>query len=432
MDVKVVESGPCRHTLTITISPEDIRAQVDAAFSQASEQAQLKGFRAGRVPRKVIEKRFGEAIRAETKEKLINESFRDACSREDLLVVGRPEIEGIDDSPLKENESIEFTAHVDVRPKIEVKEVKGIEVDSQDTEVTAEDLDNALKQLADQKRTLKPIDEPAGAEDFVKLDMIFFTEGDDEIHRREGVQLNTAIPILGIDQEEYSAKLVGLAAGAEVEMPMTFPDNFEKEEVRNQEGKVKLVAHEVLRVQPAPIDDQLAKDYDFESLDKLREELQARIGEEKVNGEKSRQEEAVLTSILTEHPFPLPASLIEDQVNHQLAGFERKMREGTKMEDEEIKQKLDEARPEAEQQAENQVRRYFMLEAISLKEKIYITEGDIDSALQEIAAQHNAPIEAVREHYEAEDRLGDLRAGLLDRKVREFLRENAKITDKKG
>lgn len=432
MEVQVAESGPCRHTLTITIPPEGVREHIDAAFRQASQQVQLKGFRDGKVPRSVIEKRFGDAIRAEAKERLINESFRNACAQKDLSVVGRPEIEGVDETPLSAEESVEFKVHVDVRPTIELKSVKGLDLEVQDTAVNDEDVDAALAQLADQKKTLQSVDEPSVAGDFVKLDMTFLDTSGNEVHKREGAQLNTNIPILGIEQEEFSAKLVGIAKDGEAELPITFPDNFEKEEVRGQEGKVQLKVHEVLRVQPPAIDDQLAKDFDYESLEKLREDLQGRIGEEKERAEKHRQEESLIESALALHPFPLPSSLVQDQANHQLAGFEQRLREGGKLSDDEVKSKLDEARPEAEKQAEAQIRRFFMLDTIAREEQVYVTEGDVEDALREIAAQHNASLEDVRQHYENQELIGDLRANLMDRKVREFLRENAKITDNKA
>ncbi|MHC5064205.1 MAG: trigger factor [Planctomycetota bacterium] len=396
MDVQVLDSGPCRRTLTIKISPENIREHLDSAFQEASKQVQLKGFRPGKVPRQVLEKRYGDAIRAEAKENLINKSYESACDEHGLKVVGRPELEGLDEKPLDQDAGMEFQIHVEVRPELELGEVTGVEIQAEDTAVTEEDIDKALSQIADQKKTLNTVEEPVDEGDFVKVDL---------------------------------KKLQGTEKGSKFDIELTFPEAFEVEEVRGAKGKVKIEVHEVLRVQAAPIDDALAKDFDFDSLDALREELQGRIGEEKVKNEERRQEDLIIDTILNDHPFVLPESLLANEIQHRTNGLKQRM-ENAKVAAEEIEKHLESAKPELEKDSERGVRQYFLLDSIARKEKIFVTENDVDVELRNIAAQNNVPPDEVREHYEKNNLVTDLRLGLMERKVREYLREKAKITDK--
>jgi trigger factor len=428
MEVQLAEGGPCRRTLTIKISPEHVREHLDQAYRNASHKVKLKGFRAGKVPRQVLEKKFGEAIRAEAKESLINRSLEEALRQEQLSVVGRPKFDGIDDTPLEDDQTIEFRVEFDIRPQFELGEVKGIEVEAESTEVTDEDVESALGQLADQKKTLDTIAEPIAEGDFIKADLTFSNDAGETVLTREGVQLNTNIPVAGTDPEEFSRQLLEKEKGQSVDIELKFPPNFDVEELRGSKGTVTVAIHEVLRVQPAPIDDELAKGFDMESLDRLREHLRERIAEEKERGETSRREETILEVIANDHPFDLPESLVADQTEHQLESFRERLRRN-KTPDAEIDRQIEEVRGQAEQEATRRVRMYFVLDAIAKKEGISVSETDIDVELRALAAHHGVSPGEVRENYEKNNLLADLRLGILERKVREFLREHAQITD---
>jgi len=427
MEVQVAETGPCRKTLTIKVPPEKIREHVAQVYKTASDQADIKGFRRGKVPRRVLQQRFGDEILKEAKESLINTSFEDACKDHEIAFIGKPDVEGVDEAPLNEEQTLEFQVHLDVRPEFEVTNVKGVEVKAESSEVTEEDLESGLKQLAAQKRSLKTVEDPVEDGDFVKADLVFKKDGE-EILTRSGAQLNTNIPVVGTDQQVFADKLRGADKGKVLEMEIKYPDTFEKEEVRGQEGTLQITVHQVMRVVPPPMDDDLAKGFDYDSLDALKDDLRKRIGEEKVTAETARQENAIIDTLLNDNPFALPQSLVKDQKQHLLQQLEGQMRQGGAGDDD-VKQELVKHTEEAEKEAERRVRVFFLLDAIASSQKIFVTEGDMDVELRNIAAQNNVSPDQAREHYEKNDLLGDLRLSIMERKVREFLRDQAKITD---
>ncbi len=428
MEVTVADSGPCRRTLTIVIPAEEVQSHIDEVYKSASNQVNIKGFRPGKVPRKVLEKKFGDEILSEAKESLINRSFEEALREQELSPLGRPDVEGLDDSPLDSSKGLEFQVHVEVRPVFEVKSAKGLEVAAGTTDVTDEDVDNALQQLAGEKRTLQKVEEPVADGDFVKVDLAFKNEQGDVVSERKGVQLNTNIPVAGTDPETFGARLRGAEQGQNLDLEIEFPEGFEKEEVRGQKGTVEMAVHEVLRVIPAAIDDELAKGYDFENLDGMKEDLTRRLADEKVRANKARQEEELLNILIAENPFDLPEGMVAEQAKHGLREFEERLKQAN-MEEGEIKTRLETAEPEAREDAARRVRTFFLLDAVAKKEKIFVTEGDVDVELRNVAAQNNVSAGEVREYYEKHNLLADLRLGLMERKVRDFLRENAKLTD---
>lgn len=436
MEVLVADTGPCSRSLTITVPPAAVNEHLDRMYASAQQQIQMKGFRPGKVPRAIVEQRFGPSILAEAKEQMVNRFFGEACREKDINPVGKIAIDDFEKLTVKPGTSLQFTAKIDVRPAFELKAVKGLEVEKFDGEASEADIDNALKEIVHQKRTLQPTSEPAADGDFVKADYTFVDGSGNTVLTRKGVQLNTRIPIHGVDEAAYTAAVIGATAGKELTMPITFPANFEKEAVRGQTGSVKATVLEVIRVTPPPIDDALAKSLEFDDVAALRGDLKARISQEKQRLGKNRQEEQCLQALITMHEIPLPPSLVEEQQKASLGSLAHKMQQNGASEDD-IKKKLEESEGEAQQDAQRRVRLFFLIEAVARQNRLFVTENDIEQELRAIAAANSGPenqftAAQVRDHLERENRLGELRLGLLERKVRDFLRENAKIVDKKG
>jgi trigger factor len=436
MEVLVAETGPCSRALTVTVPPALVDEHLDQMFASAQQQIQLKGFRPGKVPRQIIEKRFGADILADAKEKMLNRFFGDACREKEINPVGRIAIDDFEKLEVKPGSALKFTAKLDVRPQFELRPCKGMEVDGFEVDASDADIDNAINEIAHQKRAMKTTTDAAQDGDFVRADYAFLDSAGNTVHARQAVQLNTRIPIHGTKEADYTAALVGATAGKQVEIPMTFPDNFEKTALRGQTGLVRLTAIEVLRVAPPPIDDAFAAGLEFESVAALRADLKERISLEKRRLGKQRQEEQCLQKLLDAHAIPLPPTLVEEQEQASLAALTKRLKDGGANE-EEVKKKLDESRAEAHQDAERRVRLFFLIEAVARQHKLFVTETDMDAELKAIAAANSGPEQQVtpaqvREHLDRERRLGELRLALLERKVRDFLRENAKIVDKKG
>lgn len=431
MQVQVAETGPCSRSVTVQVPIVAIREHVDAMYDSANQQVRMKGFRPGKVPRKMLEKQFSASILKEAKEQLISRFFNEACRAQQITPIGRIVIDDFEQIELKLDAELNFTVKIDVRPQFEVGESKGLEIQSYTTEVTEAEIDSALQEIANQKRSIQKVDEAAQKGDFVKVDLRFRDEQGNQVHERKGVQLNTNIPIAGTDAAEFEQALVGAIAGKPIELALTFPANFEKDAYRNQPGKAVLDVVEVLRVTAPPIDDSLAKGLDFESLALLREDLRGRIGTEKERIGKLQQEDQCLQQLLDRHTFQLPVSLVDEQQVASLRSFAQRL-EQAGMGKEDIEKKLEESKDEARTDAERRVKLFFLIEGVARQQKLFVTEGDVEGEIRKIAQANSVAPAAVVEHLEKNNQVGELRLALLERKVRDFLRENARLVDKKA
>ncbi len=436
MEVQVAENGPCSRSLQIKITPDQVSACLDQVYASAAEQVQVKGFRPGKVPRKMIEKMHGDALMQQAKEQLLNRYVGEACQEHEIQPLGRVKVDDFETLEVKSGEGFEFTAQVDVRPEFELPDATGVELPAFDGEANDEDIDNALKEVAHQKRSIQKVDEAVEDGDFVKCDYTFVDKDGGEVHKKTGVQLNTRIPINGVEAEAYSEALVGGKSGDEREMPITFPDNFEKEAVRGTEGTVKVHLHEVMRVAPPPIDDELAKAMDFESLEQMREDLRSRISEEKERLGKQSQEQAALDHLAEAAGIALPPSLVEEQQQSSLQAYgQRLQQEGVPVD--QIRERLEAAKDESLQDAERSVRMFFLIDAIAQQQELTVDESEVQAELEAIAQANSGPQQQITaaqvfSHLQEQNRLGELQLSLLERKVRKFLRENGRVVDKSG
>ncbi|PIE24167.1 MAG: trigger factor [Planctomycetota bacterium] len=429
MDVRVEEVGPCRKRLSVTVPAETVKKHVDAAYKAANQQVRLKGFRPGRIPRKVLQKQMGDAILAHAKEDLVSESFREAIGSQKLDIVGSPRLDISEDS-ISETEALSYTVDCDLRPEVTVGDIKSIALERNSSEPTDEEMQGALDQLALSKRKLETV---ADAEledgDFAKVDMRYELDGE-IILEKSGMQLSTRIPIAGTDAELFATKLRGLKSGDETEIELSYPEAFEKEEARGKEGKVHVKLSEIQRFVSPEIDDEFAKGFEMESADELREKLRERIREEKTRNEDFRLEEEILNQLFSQNEFPLPEGLVEEEANNRLKRYAEEL-EQQKASKEEIEKRVAEAREEATETSRLVVRNLFLVQAIASKEKLFVTEDDVRKELQRIASENNAELSAVQEHFEKENLFGELRFELSNRKVREFLKDKASITEAK-
>ena len=429
MEVQVEELGPCRKKLNVSLPAEQVKSHVEELFVTANKQYQMKGFRPGKIPRKILEKQFGEAIIAQAREDLVEKGFKEAILSQKLDVIGTPKVE-LGEEEFDAEKPFNFMIELEIKPEVKVGKVKEIEIETMPTEITEEEIENGLKELAQAKRKLATVDEPVQEGDFVKVDQSFILDGE-SILERKGLQIHTGIPVAGTDAEEFKAKLTGQEKGAEIELPINFPENFEKEEARGKTGTLKLTILEALRFQAPEINDEFAKGYEFDDLEALTKELRSRMGEEKERQNNRRIEEEALDALFAENPFELPAKIIEEETEGRLKQFIEELKQRGVAE-EQAKAQAEEARAEAEEDAKRTIRNLFLIEAIAKKEKLFVTETDVRNELQVIASENKVSLGDVQKEFETRNLFGELRLELMSRKVRNFLRETVTMTDKQG
>ncbi|GMB07436.1 trigger factor [Thermolongibacillus altinsuensis] len=412
--------------LTVEVDAEKVNESLDAAFKKVVKKVQIPGFRKGKVPRALFEKRFGvEALYQDALDILLPEAYAKAVEETGIEPVDRPEI---DIEQMEKGKSLIFKAKVTVKPEVKLGEYKGLEVEKMNDTVTDEDVENELKRLQERHAELV-VKEEGKVEngDTVIIDFEGFVDGEAfEGGKAENYSLEigsgTFIP-------GFEDQLIGMEPGEEKEINVTFPEEYHAEELAGKPAVFKIKLHEIKTKQLPALDDEFAKDVDeeVETLDALKAKIKERL-------EKARKEEAeaALRNALVEKAaenaeIDIPSVMITNETDRMLREFEQRLQmQGLNLELYYQFSGQDEAalREQMKEEAEKRVRATLTLEAIAKAENIEVTEEEINKELEEMAKMYNLEVEKLKSMLGS---LEGLKEDLKLRKAIDFLVENSKV-----
>jgi trigger factor len=255
---------------------------------------------------------------------------------------------------------------------------------------------------------------------------IEWLNGSEVVLSRDGLRLSPVQPTPGVDAAAYEKALTGARDGDTREVEMTFPAEIEKAELRGKKGTTRITVTQAYRMVP-PTDEEMRTALGAATDADLPARLREKLEQEKQNQENVRVENAILDRLLAQHNVDLPDMMLADQARGRLEQLKTQMRQQG-VPEEEIEKQAATQEPAAREAAAKGLRALFLMQAIAEKEKLLISREDMERELHAIAQRNQAPVEEVRKYYQ-EKRLFDAMAiEMLERKVRAFLRENAKIT----
>jgi trigger factor len=428
VEVKVEDIAVCRKKLSITVSAEEIKAKLDERYRELEREAMVPGFRPGRAPRRLVEKRFHDAVQEEVRLKVASESLQKAFEEQKLDVIGDPEVDP-DGIKMPDGEAMTFSVELEVRPEFELPEYTGIPVDVKPPEVTDKDVEHALAHLRESNGKLEAV--PAGGEakenDIITGDLTI-QAGDVMVVDRQGVRLPVAaIAVEGIRLETLPEALKGAKAGETRSVTIAIADDHEKESLRGKSAEVRVKIAGIQRV-ALPDDAALLKEADYEDMDALKSSLRRQLLAQSDNHHRQMQEEAVQQWLLEHSPFELPADLVK---RHATSLLQRQVTNlqyrGVPVE--EIEKRLGDIKSATQDQAAKDLKLHFILDKIAKKENTEATDAEVDARLRFIAAQYGRRDDRLREEMEAEGTLDNLRSQIREDKVVRMLLEKAKVAE---
>jgi trigger factor len=426
MKVQIENAGPFEKKIFFEIPGEVVSQEVESTYRALNQNAKLKGFRPGKVPRSILERYYKIQVENEVIAKLIEDSYGKAVEEHHLTPVAAPTIL---DRTFEAGKDFKYTVTVEVKPEITVEGYLALEVERSPVVVTEEEVEARLNALQDSHAQLKPVetDRPVQVKDLVIVDFTGSLDG----KPLEGWKVNDHLVEVGSKSlvGALDEQLVGFPRNQEQEIPITLPENYPRKELAGKEINVRLKVKEIKeKILPA-LDDEFAKEAgDFQTLLDLRARLRKNLEEQKQAEADQATKEKLLVLLREKHPFAIPKSLIERQVQHIMTRTELQMaRQGLKLDSAGIDtQKIRESLTPT---AENEVRGSLILEKVAEAEKLSVSEDEVEQRLQRLATQLNQRVEAVKNYYEKKDRLEDLRALMLEEKTLDFLLSKAKIIE---
>ena len=387
MKIEVENVSPVERKVTIEVDPDRVAKELEQAYVGLGRRVKLRGFRPGKAPRKVLERNFRSEVESEVAEKIVQASFAEAVRVEDIDVVAPPHVsisEGV-----AEGKPLRYTARVEVKPKIEPKDYKGLSVKRRPPTVTDDQVAAEITRIQDGMAQLVPVEGRFDAQegDWAVVDHEGTIEGKPfEGARAEGVTVKVAP---GSVTEGNLEALKGKKLGDVVEIEEPFPADHRVEALRGKVAKMKVTLKALKARQLPAVDDALAKSLGVEGVETL-EQLRARIRSDLQKREDRRAEnelkDALVKAALEKNEFEVPPALVERDIDGMLEGAaERFARQGI-----DIRQLgLDVARMRGDlrEQALLQVRGRLLLESIADAEKIEVTDDDLQAEVTRIAGE---------------------------------------------
>ncbi len=424
-----VDESPTRKVLTLEVPVEEVRKATDRAVRSIAQQVRLPGFRPGKVPPQIIRRRFADDVRGEALEHLLQHAVGDALREKGLSPLGTPKIEDVkfeDGSPLT------FKVDLEIHPKVEPKDYRGLKVPTDPVEARPEEVDAVLERIRETHAAYDPIEgRPAGEGDFALVDLQgTFPAGDGKDFGDEKVLVE-----IGGERTmpELTANLRNAEVGVRVTFQKDFPAEFSDADFAGKTVLYNLALHGLKKRALPPLDDELARlaltpregePPEGASLEMLRERVREGVAREKEEALLQKRRRAILDGLLALNEVDAPDSMVQAEVDSSLREYARFLsRQGVDLKGAGLDwgRLRDEARPAAVKR----VKEYLLLDAIGDAEAVEVTETELDAELKGRARAMGMPASELKGSLKKADRLDGLREELRIDKVVRFLLEQA-------
>ncbi|MBO8155906.1 MAG: trigger factor [Bacillaceae bacterium] len=412
--------------LTVEVEAAEFNRALDQAFKKVVKNVQIPGFRKGKVPRPIFEKRFGvEALYQDALDIILPDAYMKAVEETEIEPVDRPEV---DVKQIEKGKELIFTAKVTVKPEVKLGEYKGLEVEELDTDVTDEDVEHELKQLQERHAELVVKEDGKVEEgDTVVIDFEGFVDGE----AFEGGQAeNYSLEIgSGTFIPGFEDQLIGKEAGEETEVEVTFPEEYHAEDLAGKPATFKVKIHDIKTKEVPELDDEFAKDVDeeVESLEELKKKTRERLENQKKQEAENHKRDTVVEKAAENAEIDIPEAMIQTELDRMMREFEQRLQmQGMTLDMYYQFSGSDEnaLKEQMKDDAEKRVRTNLTLEAIAQAENLEATDEDVEKELELMAEMYQTDVENLKKMLGGST--DAVKEDVKIKKAIDFLVENAK------
>ena len=385
--------------LTIEVSAEEFDAAIEKAYQKNKGKMNIQGFRKGKAPRQMIEKMYGVGVFYEDAANIIiPEAYsKEVAECKDIEIVSQPEIDVVQ---IEKGKSFIFTAVVATKPEVELGEYKGIQVEVSVPEIKDEDVEAELKKAQEeQARTVPVEDRPVADGDIATIDFEGFVDG---VAFEGGKGTDYALTIGSHSFiDTFEEQLIGKNIGEEVEVNVTFPEEYHAEELKGKPALFKVTIKEIKVKELPELDDDFAQDVsDFDTLAEYKEDIKAKLVEKAEKVAKNEKEEKLIDAIIANSKMDIPEAMIETQQDQMVREFANRIASQGLSFDQYMQftgMTMDAMKEQMKPQALKRIQVRLVLEAIAAKEAFEITEEDIEKELETMASMYQMDIAKLKE-----------------------------------
>lgn len=416
--------------LTIEASAEDLEKAIEKAYQKQKKQISIPGFRKGKVPRQMVEKMYGkEVFYEDAANELIPDAYDKALEECEEDIVSSPKIEV---TQIEAGKPFVFTATVALKPEVKLGKYKGVKISKIDSEVTEEEIDAEIEREREKNaRNISVEDRPVKDGDMTTLDFEGFVDGEAfEGGKGENYPLTIGS---GAFIPGFEEQLVGAEIGKEVEVKVTFPEDYQAENLKGKEAVFKCTIKEIKEKELPELDDEFAGEVsEFDTMAEYREDVKKNLAEKKEKDAKNAREEAAVKAAVEVSEMEIPDAMLETQQRQMVDEFAQRITmQGLSMEQyfqftgTNYQKMVEQVKP----QAEERIRARLVLEAIVKAEKIEATEEDYEKELETMAEVYQMDVAKAKELL-GEKEKNNIMLDLAVRKAAEFVAEHAKESKK--
>ena len=423
---RVEDLSPVVKKVSVELAPDRVKDALDTAYTSVSRTVKLKGYRQGHVPRRLVERYFGDDVKKDVAQKLVTGSIHEALANHKLDPVAPPRVEN---GSVEPGQPFKYTATVEVRPKVEPKDYEGLPVPKAEAEVKDAEVDERIEGMRQEHSMFVPVEGRDVAElgDYANGDYEGFIDGAPlRGAKREGVLLEV---VPGSLLENKAEALLGAKVGETREIGVTFPADYAVEDLRGKEARFTVAVKGLKKREIPALDDAFVQDLGGEekTLSDLRAKLRKEMETQRKERAEHEQREKLLEALVGKNPIEAPPALVERNVDAMLQGMlEGFMRRG--LDPRQLGLDFDRMRDELRQRALLEVKGYLLLEAIAEKEKLEASEDDLDKHFAKMAAELNQTPEKLKAAFRRQDSLDSLKARLRQDKALAYLLGKANLT----
>ncbi|GAA5496290.1 trigger factor [Rubritalea halochordaticola] len=427
-----VEKNTCSATVNVEVPADKVASERESIVKAYSNQAKIKGFRPGKAPVSIVEKRYATEITEELTSRLVNEGCQEAIKSEDLKVLSVKNPQDID---FKEDGTLTFSTSVILAPEFELPEYKGIEIEGQSEEVTDEDIDKSLEDLRARFADFKDVEREVAEGDFAIINFSATTDGKpvaEAIGKPAGFLEGREGHWVKVEEDSFLTgfplQLVGLKQDDKKDITITLNDEFPITELRGAEVTFDVTVTGVKEQELPELNDEFAgKLLPEKGLEELKEVITQQLEQEKKRNAADAKVNQIVEFLNEAVEFELPEELVQAETQgnaNQMAqrGFQQGMTE------EQINEQQDEIMEAAEKQARTNLKTNFILQEIAFKEEIKVEDQDVLQRIHQLAQQAQKPVKKYIKELQKANAIQNVRNSVLIGKTIDFLVDNAKVS----
>ena len=430
--VTIEEAGPCKKKVVVEIPEEAVKSATDEQYETFRKDALVPGFRKGRAPRRLLEKRFGKETTEQIKLKLLVDASDSAVKDNELDVLREPDID-FENIELPDTGPLKFDFEVEVHPEFDLPQLEGIVVNKTKLEVADEQIDRELEQLRKRLGVWTPRETGAvELDDQIIADATLKVEDVEEEEKLDNVEIYVrpngfvgAIPVEKLDEV-----LVGAGAADTRQTTIDVPETYFREEYRGKKVDIRITVKDIKWLKPAQLDEdflrRLAVEDENELREKIRDTLQGRLEQQS----RTQMAEQIYRYLLDNSDFDLPVDVVAEHSTSLLQRqYSNLMMRGLSRE--QLEEQMDQLRAGSEQQAKEQLKTFFIMDKIAKKLEIDVSEEEINGYIAQLAIQQGQRPERMREGMLRDGSLAQFKLQVREEKCIAKLLESAKITEVK-